>query len=217
MQPMVKICGFMRPEDVRMCIRQGASIIGFVVEYPHRVPWNLKMETAQELMAEVTKPTRTCVVTGGSLEKIVHIAQQTKPDYIQLHFGETLAEVSYLVKELGKYGTMVIKTLFPDTPDLEKAAADFSQTGIYALLFDPRSPNNAVASGTADLSVFAKIQRSASCPVILAGGITAENVAKVVAMSKAPIIDLMSGVECSHGVKDETKVVALFQALRNIS
>ncbi len=205
----------MRAEDVNMCARHGTDIIGFVAEYPHPVPWNLNLNAAKDLVALVKKPTKTCVVTGGPLEKIMHVAKETRPDYIQLHCGETLAEVAHLAGELGKYGIKVIKTLFPDTPDLEKAAADFSALGIYALLFDPRTPDNAVCGGLADLSVFAKLKRAASCPVILAGGITPENVAELVSASNAQIIDLMSGVECKRGVKDEAKVAALFQALQN--
>ena len=211
----MKICGLMRAEDVITCARYGTDIVGFVVEYPHPVPWNLSLNTAKPLVALVKKPSKTCVVTGGSLEKIIHVAKETKPDYIQLHCGETPAEVGHLVVELGKYGTKVIKTLFPDTPDLEKAAADFGALGIYAILFDPRTPNNATHGGLADLSVFAKLKRAASCPVILAGGITPENVAGLVSASNAQIIDLMSGVECKRGVKDEARIAALFQALRS--
>ena len=213
MRPIVKICGLMRAEDVSTCVRYGTDIIGFVVDYPHPVPWNLSLNIAKDLVALVSKPAETCVVTGGSLEKIMHVAKETRPDYIQLHCGETLSEVEFLVQVLGKYGTKVIKTLFPDTPDLEKAAVDFSALGIHAILFDPRSPKNATHGGLADLSAFARLKRAASCPVILAGGITPENVANLVYHSQPKIIDLMSGVESERGVKDEAKVAAIFQAL----
>jgi phosphoribosylanthranilate isomerase len=203
----------MREQDVQMCVRHGADIVGFVVEYPRPVPWNLSAAKAKELIATVRKPTETCVVTGGSPEHVLRIAMETKPDYIQLHGGETLEDTTTLVSELGKQGVKIIKAIFPDTPDLEKTAADFCAAGVDAVLFDPRTPDNAEHSGTADLSVYQKLQRAVSCPLILAGGVTPENVTEIVRQTKAQMIDLMTGVETCPGIKDEAKVIALFQAL----
>jgi phosphoribosylanthranilate isomerase len=204
----------MREQDVQMCVRHGTDIVGFVVEYPRPVPWNLSAADARALIATIRKPAETCAVTGGSPDHVLRIAMETKADYIQLHCNETLEDTAYLVNELGKHGVKIIKTLFPDTPDLEKTAADFCAAGVYAVLFDPRTPDNAVHSGTTDLSVYKKLQHATSCPVILAGGITSNNVAELVRQTKTPIIDLMTGVEIRPGMKDESKVAALFQALR---
>jgi phosphoribosylanthranilate isomerase len=99
-------------------------------------------------------------------------------------------------------------------PDLEKAAKSFSVTGVYALLLDPRTPDNAVSRGTANLSAYRKLQRAVNCPVILAGGINPKNVKEAVFQTEAPIIDLMTGVERSPGIKDVAKVMAFFQALQ---
>jgi phosphoribosylanthranilate isomerase len=204
----------MRLEDVRICIRQGVDVVGFVVEYPHSVPWNLSVETARELMGVVDKPAKTCIVTGGLPDKILRIAKQTKPDYIQLHCNETLEDTAFLVKELENQDVKIIKTIFPNTPDLETTAAAFCATGIDALLFDPRTPDNAAHGGTVDLSGFDKLRRAVNCPVILAGGRTPENVAKIVSHSGTKMIDLMTGVEISPGIKDENKIIALFRALQ---
>jgi phosphoribosylanthranilate isomerase len=204
----------MRTQDVQMCIRHGTDMVGFVVEYPRPVPWNLSAAEAKELIAAVRKPTETCVVTGGPPDHVLRIAAETQPDYIQLHGGETLKDTVCLVSELGKRGIKVIKALFPDTPDLEKTAADFCTAGVHALLFDPRTPNNASHSGTADLPAYQRLRHAATCPAILAGGITPENAAEIVRQTKTRMIDLMSGVEISPGIKDEAKVAALFQALR---
>ncbi|MCL2308683.1 MAG: phosphoribosylanthranilate isomerase [Proteobacteria bacterium] len=196
-----------------MCVRHGTDMVGFVVEYPRPVPWNLSAAKAKELIAAVPKPAETCVVTGGAPDHVLRIAAETKPNYIQLHCNETLEDTAYLVGELGQQGIKIIKTIFPNTPDPEKTAADFCTAGVHAVLFDPRTPDNAEHSGTANLSVYEKLQRTVSCPVILAGGITSKNVAEIVRQTKAQIIDLMTGVEICPGIKDEVKVMALFQAL----
>lgn len=196
-----------------MCVGHGADIVGFVVEYPHPVPWNLSVAKAKELMIAVNKPAKTCVVTSGPPNHVLRIASETKPDYIQLHGRETLEDTAHLVSELGKQGIQVIKAIFPDTPDLEKTAAAFCAAGVYAMLFDPRTPSHAHRSGIADLSAYQKIRDAINCPLILAGGITPENAVEIVGQTDAPIIDLMSGVEIRPGIKDPAKVSALFQTL----
>lgn len=201
----------MREEDARMCASHGADILGFVVEYPNPVPWNLDIQAARELIARIPAPAKSCVVTGGAREHIMRVATQTKPDYIQLHCGESLKDTTYLVNALGEQGIKIIKTLFPNTPGLEQAAADFCAAGVYALLFDPRTPDNAANGGLADISAFLRLKQAASCPVILAGGINPENIAGFICKVRPEIIDLMTGVEQSPGIKDEAKVAALFR------
>jgi phosphoribosylanthranilate isomerase len=98
--------------------------------------------------------------------------------------------------------------------DLEKTAADFCATGVHALLFDPRTPDNATDSGAADLDTFIKLQSAVNCPVIIAGGITAANVAEIILKTTPQTIDLMTGVESRPGIKDETKVISFFKALQ---
>lgn len=213
MRPIVKICGFTRPEDVRMCARHGADIAGFVVDYPRPVPWNLDAETAKVLMRSVPKTAQTCIVTGGPPEKTRKLALELTPDYLQLHFNETAADTAYLVSELRNAGIKIIKAVFPGTS--EKDALEFCSAGVHALLYDPRTPDAAAHGGMADLSAYIKLQRAASRPVILAGGITPGNAAEMIRRAKPWMIDLMTGVECSPGMKDEEKVIALFQALRD--
>ncbi len=196
-----------------MCIRHGADILGFVVEYPHPVPWNLSAASARTLIAGVGKGAKTCVVTGGPPEHVLRIADETRPDLIQLHGGETLADTARLIGPLSQQGIKIIKAVFPDTPDLENTAAAFGAAGVEAILFDPRTPKNARHGATADLSVYEKLRRAVDCPVILAGGITPNNVSEILRQTGAPIIDLMTGVETAPGFKDETLVSALFQAL----
>ena len=216
MKPIIKICGFMRPIDISMCCWYGTNILGFVVDYPKPVPWNLSLASATELISTVPPSAETCIVTGGSPEKIISIALKAKPNYIQLHANETLAETAHLVSTLSVNGIKIIKTLFPNTPSIEKAAVDFCESGINALLFDARSPDRATQGGPADLSTFEKIRRVVSCPVILAGGITPENVVDIVTRSKAQVIDLMSGIEDHPGIKNEAKVARLFQSLSSL-
>jgi phosphoribosylanthranilate isomerase len=206
----------MNENDVKMCASLGAAIIGFVVDYPRPVPWNLDTRAAKKLAAEVPRNSKSCIVTGGSFDKIAGLIFDINPDYVQLHFGESLEDTARLIDRFKNRKLKFIKTIFPNTPDLEKTAVDFYKAGVYALLFDPRTPDNASAGGTADLSGFIKLKKAVSCPVILAGGINPENAADIISASGADIIDLMTGVEKSPGIKDENKVKLLFENIKNI-
>jgi phosphoribosylanthranilate isomerase len=203
----------MRAEDVHMCIRHGVDMVGFVVEYPRPVPWNVSAAEAKKLVAAVQRPTQTCVVTGGPPGHVLRVAGETKPDCIQLHGGETLEDTTYLVGELGKQGMKVIQAVFPNMPDLEKAAVDFCAAGVWAVLLDSRTPDKAGHSAAADMSAYEKLRHALPCPVILAGGIGPHNVRGLVRQTGAQALDLMTGVESSPGIKDEAKVAAFFQAL----
>ena len=215
MRPVVKICGLTRMEDVLMCVRHGVDVLGFVVDYPHPVPWNIGAEPAKKLVSAVYKPFETCIVTGGGVQKVLKTALMVRPDYVQLHTRETVEETAYIVKKLHEYGIKVIKTVYRDTP--EKTVAEFSDAGVFALLLDPRTPENAETSGQADLSTFFSFRDIADCPVILAGGLDAGNVAAYVRTANPRMVDLMTGVEHSPGIKDENKVAALMAALTECS
>ncbi len=212
MRPVVKICGLTRVEDVNLCVRLGADILGFVVEYPRPVPWNLDAQTAKGLIEAARGRAETCIVTGGAPERVISLARETGADCVQLHCDETPAQAACIVKALGDKAR-VVKALYPDTPDLAKTAAAFEAAGVYALLLDPRVPSRAHDGGAADLSAWRELRDAASCPVILAGGIAPENVASMIRQTGARYIDLMSGVESSPGIKDASKLEALFRAL----
>lgn len=220
----LKICGLMRPEDVALCCEAGVDLLGFVTEYPHPVPWNLTRTQARALLAGVRRPARSCLVTGGSAEKIISLSLELLPDAVQLHAGETLADTLRIVQALTPRGIRVIKTL-PLTPgerlaqlgqtDPARCAALLAQAGVSAILVDPRSPAKAYGPGRpADLTLYRQVRDASPLPVILAGGVTPENAAALLAQVQPPWLDVMTGVETAPGRKAPDKVRALAGAVR---
>ena len=72
----------MREEDIETCVRYGTDIVGFVVEYPVDVPWNLERERAKELIEHFwiiseksDQPVKCCIVSGGDVDKLEQLVQ----------------------------------------------------------------------------------------------------------------------------------------------
>lgn len=220
----IKICGLMREEDVAFCQETGVDILGFVTEYPLPVPWNLSRQEAAGLLIQVGSSHKSCIVTGGSPEKILELGNELKPDLIQLHYRETLEETKRIVKALEPLGIGVIKTVPPDVPerirqfgteDLSAIATLLQQAGVRALLADSRTPENPCrGSSTAARGLFSGLLKVSPISVILAGGITPANVGEILEETEASIIDVMTGVESAVGVKDPDKILGLIRAVR---
>lgn len=224
MRPALKICGLTREADVSLCCGLGVDICGFVTEYPVAVPWNLTEDACAALLRAVRKPAKSCVVTGGGREKICTIARRLKPDFIQLHYMETLEDTAAIARELDPLGIGVIKTLpasagervrqFGETA-VEACVEKLCKAGVYAILVDPRGPSNAGAKGvSADLAFFRQVQAVSSCPVILAGGITPENCLGIVRGEHPAAIDIMTGVETEPGIKSEALLAKLMRQIQ---
>jgi len=221
----VKICGLMKGSDVILCIDKGVDILGFVTEYPVIVPWNLNRNTAASLIKKVHSPHKSCIVTGGSPDKVISLAAQLKPSMVQLHYQESLEDTNIITNALEKMDIKVIKTVpslkedrlaqFGAT-DIKTIVEALHKTSIYALLADSRSPANAAAKGTAfDNSFVRQIIKLSSKPVIVAGGITHENVRGILTSTGAKFIDVMTGVEKNPGDKDPRLLSKLLFAVLN--
>ena len=223
MRPQLKICGLMRGADVALCCDMGVDICGFVVEYPRDVPWNLTREACRRLLAETASPAKRCLVTGGAMEQIRALALELRPDLVQLHFHETLAETAALVQSLSPYGIGVIKTI-PASPEerrrqfgtghLEECVRSLCGAGVYAILADSRGPDNAASGGILDLGFCQRVCAAASCQVAVGGGITADNCRAVAEAVRPAILDVMTGVEDTPGRKSREKLAALISELR---
>ncbi|MGE4274226.1 MAG: hypothetical protein AB7E31_15405 [Desulfitobacterium sp.] len=208
----VKICGLKRKKDVEMCMDLGVDILGFVTEYPIPVPWNLSRTEALPLLRMVRSQHRSCIVTGGTPEKVIELASSLRPSLVQLHYMETLDDTIIIGEALRELNIDVIKTVPPrvedriyqfGTSDIETIVAELCKTNIYGLLADSRVPANASEKGTRlDLDFCIEIINRSSKPVFIAGGINADNICDVVTQTGTEFIDVMTGVESSPGEKD---------------
>ena len=223
MRPMLKICGLMREEDVELCCRKGVELCGFVAEYPVPVPWNLSRERCGQLLPLVRGTSKSCIVTGGTLEKIRGLALSLRPDYVQLHGGESIGVTAALAAELALWGIRVIKTIPGSeearrrefgTADPAACAELLDRAGVFAALVDARGPENAAGINLrADPDLFLAVQRAAGCLTILSGGVRSDNCAALIEQLHPKMLDVMTGVELSPGIKSETMLDHLLAAM----
>jgi phosphoribosylanthranilate isomerase len=207
----VKICGNTDPGQVALCAASGADCAGFVVEYPVSVPWNLSRQQAQALLPLVPPMMTRAVVTGGEPEKVVSLARFLLPHLVQLHTDNSLEETAQIAEELAALGIGLIRALRIDVEtakacgeiaDPVAAALAFEQTGVAAILLDARTPKMPAGTGVSiDWQLALEIRKALSRPLILAGGLTPQNVRTAVEQVRPYAVDVITGVEASRTVK----------------
>lgn len=222
----VKLCGMMSGEDVALSARLGAHALGFVVEYPSPVPWNLSARQAAELVREVPPFVTACMVAGGAPAHILRLAETVRPDVVQLHGEETLAETAFLAGELRRMGIRAIKALPTgedgalrfEMEDPAEAAKALEASGVQGILVDAFAPGRPGGSGRlASPAVFRAVASATRLPVILAGGLRAENIGQVIDPLHPPFaVDVLTGVESEPGRKDEERIKALLNAVSQL-
>ncbi|MEM2972270.1 MAG: phosphoribosylanthranilate isomerase [Candidatus Bathyarchaeia archaeon] len=211
----VKICGITNEEDLRMVCNMGADAVGFVVGVPSS-PRNLTMEKAEKLVRLVPVFVKSVVVTvPKTIEDVLIVYERLKPNAIQIHGEETPNAKTLQEKMLGTSLIRAVSVKSRETVD--KVAAE--ETKFFdAVLLDSYSPRKYGGTGMVHNWELSKKVREAihPKPLILAGGLTPENVKDAIQTVKPYAVDVSTGVESKPGVKDPEKVEAFIKNAKNI-
>jgi phosphoribosylanthranilate isomerase len=202
---LVKICGITRAEDALAATDAGANAIGFVF-WPDS-PRFLDPYRARAIRAALPPfVTAVGVFVNQPLEYVTGIASLVRLGAVQLH-GDEAPQFA------AKVSTPVVKAIPLETADAGRIAAWPAAT---MLLLDVHDPVKRGGTGrTIDWDAAAAI--AAQRRIVLAGGLTPDNVAEAVARVRPFGIDVSSGVERAPGVKDHQRLRALFEALHGIA
>jgi phosphoribosylanthranilate isomerase len=197
--PRVKLCGITRPEDAELAASVDAWAIGFIL-------WAGSKRAADPAVAAgIARAQRRRLETVGvfvnpTLDEVVHAVEGIGLTHVQLHGDEGPAFCAAVAQ---RTGVRVIKAQSiesgADMRAIERFHTDFH------MLDSGRGTGR-----TWDWRLIA--QRHSSVPVLLAGGLTPENVADAVAAVHPWAVDVATGVEASPGVKDPAKVEAFMAA-----
>ena len=196
----VKICGFTEPNNARDAALAGVDAIGLV--FYDKSPRNVDIHSAQKII-EVLPPfiNRVGLFVNANPSFIDEILCEVPLDTLQFHGDES-------VLDCAQYQMPFIKSLRvkPDT-NVKEIAENFSSAS--ALLLDSFSPSG--YGGTGESFDWSLACVKISLPIILAGGLTVDNVADAIKQVNPYAVDASSGVESAPGVKDIDKIEAFIR------
>ena len=188
----VKICGITRPEDARFAEQQGADAIGVVVFSDGVSRRVVGEEKAREIFDAVGPFTTTVAVSHTKSEDELEAMIALRPHAIQISHPFRFEEDP---------GVAVIRVIGRGDPlpeDCDAIIVDDSHG--KGRDFDPSYARDTV--------------KYSPVPVILAGGLTPDNVGEAIRRVRPYAVDVASGVELSPGIKDKEKVKAFIAACR---
>ena len=207
----VKICGLRTPQALDVALDSGADLVGFVFFAPS--PRHLGLEAARTLGQRVQgRAGKVALTVDANDDTLLDIIGALKPDMLQFHGSEPPERV---VAMRSRFGLPVMKAL----PVAERK--DLSTMRQYAqfvdrLIFDARAPKDATRPGGLgkpfDWTLLKDIK--APVPFMLSGGLDADNVSEALRITRAPGVDVSSGVERTAGEKDPDKIRAFIRAAR---
>ncbi|MEO5354826.1 MAG: phosphoribosylanthranilate isomerase [Magnetococcus sp. XQGC-1] len=205
----VKVCGITRREDAEAVLSAGADALGFVF-YAGSSRY-MEAAAAREI-AWGLPPFLTVVglFVNASLAEIKQVVDMGFLQSVQLHGDETPEFCRQLRAELG--GVSLIKAVrVARREDLHS----LDRWPVQAILLDAKVDNRYGGTGERfDWSLLEGSSRMGGVPIILAGGLTGENVRQAVRQVNPYAVDLSSGVEQSPGIKSRSKIIQFMQQLR---
>lgn len=199
----VKICGITTVEEIQMAERAGAHAVGFLVGRLHPSRDFLEPERAGELVRTVPPFLVSVLVTHiEDRDEILALAESVPTAAVQLH-GDLSSDCLQELRSHLAPRKLIGKVSVED--DTAIARARQIESFVDAIVLDSRDRASGRVGGTGkthDWSISARIVAGSKVPIILAGGLTPENVADAVRTVRPWAVDVNSGVETADGRKD---------------
>ena len=211
MRTRAKICGITRVQDIKAVVDAGADAIGFVFFPPS--PRSVNKAEAIALVQAV--PTYVQVVglfVNATADEIAEILKDVHLDILQFHGDESPEQCQQIANHVRRrwYKAIQVK---PDSTSAEmiETIQQYQQVGASAMLLDAWHPELKGGTGHRfDWTQFPKLD----IPLILAGGLTPENVEDAIHTTGAYAVDVSGGVESSKGIKDQQLIERFMQGLQ---
>ncbi|MGF0333579.1 phosphoribosylanthranilate isomerase [Pseudomonas sp. NFACC19-2] len=199
-----KICGITRIEDALAAVEAGADAIGLV--FYGKSPRAVSIEQAAAIL-QALPPFVTSVGLFVDMprDELQQLLQRLPLDLLQFHGDESPADCE-------GHGRPYIKALRV-RPGEDVAAAMAPYAGAQGILLDTFVEG--VPGGTGASFDWSLVPEDAAKPIILAGGLDADNVAAAIRQVRPHAVDVSGGVEASKGIKDAGKIRAFVRAVRD--
>jgi len=208
----VKICGLTRNEDANLAAKLGAWALGFI--FYQKSPRFIEAQKVAEILAQLTSPVSKVVgvFVNPTIDELKNTIAESGVNTIQLHGNESGEFCSQVRKLFPKHE--IIKAIRMDQSSGDENSGSISHSSLpyHYQLVDSITDRD--WGGTGKTVDWEKAAKLTGLPLILAGGLTAENVASAISIVEPYAIDLSSGVESSPGLKSPEKLKALFEAVQ---
>lgn len=197
--PRVKVCGLTNETDLAMAVEAGADAVGAIVDVPVDTPREIDPSRAAALFDSAPPFVSTVLVTmPESIARATELVERTSPDVCQVHAGLPPAAIEKLVES----GITTVAVV--DHGDDVEAYAEAAD----ALLVDSTDDSGAGGTGrTHDWEATSNLGPLAA-PIVLAGGLTPENVRAAIETVEPYAVDVSTGVEAEPGEKDPDLVAS---------
>ena len=208
----VKFCGFTELADIKAAAQLGVDAVGLVFYPPS--PRAVTIAQAQHLLTAVPAFTSVvALVVNMKSEELLDLADKVTFDIIQFHGDESPEQCQQLANSVNKRWIKALR-INNEQHTLESVKAQiekFASVGASSILLDAYNPQK--YGGTGDSFDWDLIPQTSALPIILAGGLDAENVA---ATQDLPIysVDVSGGIESAKGKKDEAKMRGFIKAVK---
>jgi phosphoribosylanthranilate isomerase len=200
----VKVCGITRHEDAELAVELGAWALGFIL-WPHS-PRAADPVVAAGIAAAMRRRTELVgVFVNATLDEVAQAAEALHLSHVQLHCDEGPVYCAEAARRTGAKVIKAVRVAGPaDFQDLERFHTDFHMLDTAA---------RGLRGGTGETWDWAlAARRRRKIPVILSGGLNAENVAAGIEAIDPWAVDVSSGVEAAPGIKDPDKLAAFMTA-----
>ena len=207
-----KICGLSTPATLDAAIAGGASHVGLV--FFAKSPRNLPVDEAASLARRVPPHVRTVgVFVDPDRAWLDDVRSRVRLDVVQLHGAETPAFAAAVASDLGGevWKAIAVRT----RADLDAARA--YRGAAARIVYDAKTPEGTLPGGMGlrfDWQILDGVAHP--LPWMLSGGLDAGNLRDAVERTRAPMVDVSSGVESAPGVKDVAKIAAFLQVARDL-
>jgi len=198
-----KVCGITRIEDALLAVAAGADALGFV--FYSKSPRAVSIERARGIIAALPPFVTTVgLFVNTDRRELTRLLDGLPLDLLQFHGDETPSDCA-------GYQRPYIKALrIKPGDDVTQLAAPYADaSGILLDTFVPGIPG-----GTGAAFDWSLVPHKLSQPVILAGGLTPQNVFAAIEQVRPYAVDVSGGVEASKGIKDAGKVEAFLREVR---
>lgn len=200
----IKICGLTRVEDALVAANAGADAIGLV--FYAKSPRAVNIEMARKIALSVGPfVTVTGLFVDAAPAEVNRVLQSVPLHLLQFHGDESLEYCESFQRPYIKALRMK-----PGLDPLESVRSYPSATGILLDAYRPGVPG-----GTGETFDWARVPQKSPKPLVLAGGLTPENVADAIRATRIYGVDVSGGVESTPGLKDPEKIRAFIGNARS--